>query len=236
MRRLVVLVLVGVCVAQNPWVRRKKKEEEEVGKIRLEEEEEEEAATEFARLNKLVSEMGETDLSGAWDGLSEMYESLLESPEMKELLEDPAKLKAAITENPLLKSLPGMDEHLDTVLDSFQDPEKLREAMKVGMDAFKTVGKEFTKELGSQMEQLVNDPAAFQKQLSDTIANFMNDEEMLKAIPGFDQLTPEQLQAQLAQAQDLFKGMLGQDDAPDLNDEVEVLPGGRQRGTINARQ
>lgn len=247
MRRILRLALcLSLVCAQNPWVRRKKKSDQPtqdddapIGKIRLDDEASSNSAkaafdadNDFDRLNRLVSEFGSENMQmdTSWEGMSQMWEGLMDSPEMQQMLDDPAKLREAIADNPLLQAIPGVDKYVSQLLESetFQDPAKLKEAMRVGMNAFKSVGKEFTKELGTQIDQLVQNPQAFAQQISDTLENVMGDENLRKHIPGLDQVTPEQLAEHLKQTQDMFAGLL-QADGKTEEEEVEVTPSGGHR-------
>lgn len=211
-----------------------------IGKIRLDDDEHDHTTpgastrghldtNDFDRLNKLVGEFGTDSLQmdTAWEGMAQMWEGLMDSPEMKEMLDDPAKLRAAITDNPLLQAIPGVDQYIAQLLesDTFQDPTKLKEAMRLGMNAFKSVGKEFTKEFGTQLNMLAQNPDGFAQQISDTLENVMADENLRKHIPGLENMSPEQLAEHLKQTQDLFNGFLQGGDQS-KQEEVEVMPGG----------
>ena len=90
----------------------------------------------------------------------EGWDQLMESDEMRAIMDDPKLLRETISNNPLLKAMPGVGDQVEELLNSeaFQDPAALKAVMKQGMDAFKEAGSEFGKEFGKQMEMMMSDP------------------------------------------------------------------------------
>lgn len=214
-KAVVVLCIVGA-VAPNPWVRRKKKDEE-IGSIRPDDDEVVEGgAMDELLKGDFLKGIGESGM------FEDMLSGLMDTPEMKEIMENPEKLREAIRDNPLLKSVPGADAQIEQLLDSdaFKDPEVLKSAMKVGMEAFKNIGEEFTKAIEDQMDLLSNDPEAFEKQMLDALENFAGDPELAKHIPGLDQISPEKMSQQLEQLQKMMQ------QEQQEQQQQEVLPDG----------
>ena len=248
-RAFVLALVASVSFAQNPWVNRRnrgeKDGEKKIGKVRIDEESGADEATDFARLNKLVESLGSEyggegglgDLSGMGDmfaGMGEFWDNMMESEEMQAILNDPAKLKETIVNNPLLKAIPGVGDQVEQLLSSeaFQDPAALKEAMQVGMSAFKDAGSEFGKEFSKQMELMMSDPEAFQKNMADAMSALIPgagegggeaileaakglfdqsgnlDAAALSKIPGMEALAdPEKMKEAMAEAAKLYESM-----------------------------
>mmetsp|Transcript_20971 Transcript_20971/g.67559 ORF Transcript_20971/g.67559 Transcript_20971/m.67559 type:complete len:273 (-) Transcript_20971:428-1246(-) len=192
----------GVASAQNAWLKKKvQKEEEEEGSAALGE-------TDFARLNKLVeglqqqggasSSVGET-ASGLLDQAFEQWETLMETPEVKELLSDPEAMKEAIKSNPLMQNLPGVEAMLDS--ETFADPAKFKEAMHQGIQTFKSVSKDVASEMGAQFQQLLADPEKLQNVVADALGALGLDDpsQLLQHMPSDDGTADFQKQMEQAQ-------------------------------------
>lgn len=242
---LVATLCATVAVAQNPWVnRRRNGGDKEKKPVAVDEASAGDDDTDFARLNSIVEGLGAGGgaLGGGggdgnpFAGMGEMWDEMMDSPEMRAMLDDPELLKATIKNNPLLSAIPGVAEQVDALLesDTFKDPAKLQEAMRVGLDTFKDMGNEFGEELGKQMELMAADPEAFQANMADALAQMIPgagagggaalleaakgvfdgsgelDFDALSKIPGMEALgDPEALKAQMAAAAELLQGAGG---------------------------
>mmetsp|Transcript_4837 Transcript_4837/g.19758 ORF Transcript_4837/g.19758 Transcript_4837/m.19758 type:complete len:299 (+) Transcript_4837:105-1001(+) len=177
-------VLVGALTwttstAQNPWVtgrRQRDAGDEGIGKIRVDDGADAADTDDFAALNELVAGLGAdatggVDASAALEQAFEMWDGVMESPEMQALLSDPDALRAAILDNPFIKAVPGAAEQLEAVLGSDQlgDPAKFKEMMRTGMDTFKSVSKEVASELGTQLEDLIAHPEKLEATMADAM-------------------------------------------------------------------
>jgi hypothetical protein len=167
-------------------------------------------------------------------GMGEFWDQLMESDEMRAIMDDPKLLRETISNNPLLKAMPGVGDQVEELLNSeaFQDPAALKAVMKQGMDAFKDAGSEFGKEFGKQMEMMMSDPEGFQKNMADAMAQLIPggaagggdaileaakglfdgsgnfDAAALAKIPGMEALAdPEKMKEQMAEAAKLFEQM-----------------------------
>lgn len=233
---LVCASLVARVSAQNPWVNRRRNRDSG-GKadsgvapdVKAPE-------TDFSKLNDLVGAGGAGGgLGDVGANMAGMWEELLDSPEMEQMLADPELLAATIKNNPLIGAIPGAADQVEALLasDTFKDPAKLREAMKTGVEAMSAVGAEFGKQLGATMELAQKDPAAFQKQMAEAVAQLVPgagadggaaimeaakamfdgsggaaDLEKLAQIPGMEGLgDPEQFKAQMASYQKMMAQM-----------------------------
>ncbi|KAJ1453588.1 hypothetical protein M885DRAFT_271733 [Pelagophyceae sp. CCMP2097] len=85
---------------------------------------------------------------------------MMDLPEVQAMLADPAKLREMLVNNPMLDAMPGMREQMEVALasDAFSDPVKLKAAMTEGMAAFKSAGKEFTQEIGKNVQDMMANP------------------------------------------------------------------------------
>ena len=107
--------------------------------------------TDFSKLNDMVKNLQQAGAAGGaggedmFAGMGDMWESLMDSPEMEEMLANPELLKATIKNNPLINAIPGASEQVEALLqsDAFNDPAQLKQAMRQGVDAMKAVGSEF---------------------------------------------------------------------------------------------
>merc|ERR1719502_1922094 len=90
-----------------------------------------------------------------------MFEGMLEMPEVKQIMEDPALLRQALADNPMLDAVPGMREMFENLLESdeMRDPEKFKETMAAGVAQFKSLGTESLQQMG----ELLSDPAKLQQ-------------------------------------------------------------------------
>lgn len=231
-----VALLVSSASAQNPWVNRRRNKDKEAKPVVTDEASAGDDLTDFARLNSIVEGLqtgGGGDDANPLAGMGAMWDEMMDSPEMAAMLNDPELLKATIKNNPLLSAIPGVGDQVDALLesDTFKDPAQLREAMKVGMEAFKTMGDEFGAELGKQMELMQANPEAFQKNMADALAQLVPgagadggaalleaakglfdgsgdvDLDALAKIPGMEALgDPEALKAQMEQMAAAFGG------------------------------
>ena len=213
--------------AQNAWVKKKSEEE-----------------TDFARLNKLVEDLEAGKKPSVGDSASELldqafeqWETLMDTPEVRELLSDPAAMKEAIKSNPLMQNLPGVDAMLDS--ETFQDPEKFKEAMHQGIQTFKSVSKDVASEMGQQFQELLTNPEKLQATVNDAMAALGLDDadpsDMLKQIPGMSDLanSPE-FAKQMEQAQQYLAQLLndenGGDSSNPLAESLGDLLGGKAGG------
>mmetsp|Transcript_24029 Transcript_24029/g.74043 ORF Transcript_24029/g.74043 Transcript_24029/m.74043 type:complete len:263 (+) Transcript_24029:61-849(+) len=207
---LVLLALAWDAADGNAWTRKKKEAKEE-----------EDLSTDFARMNKLVEELGAdaatkkksaSSASDLLDSAFDQWESLMETPEVQALLADPDAMKAAIKDNPLMANLPGVDAMLDS--ETFQDPEKFKDAMHQGMQSFKTMSKDVAGALGEQFQQLLDDPAKLQATVSDAMKMLGNlgdtdPADLLKGLSGGE--GNEDLEAQIEQAKQYMQTLMGSD-------------------------
>lgn len=235
---LALFALADVARCQNAWVRRNKKDGD---KVRVEEDAPvEEDLSEFERMNRLVKQLGGDNedgaslleqnrramagFGGAEGDMDAMWEGMMDSPEVQALLQDPSKIREMLVDNPILNAMPGMAEQIEAALNSeaFSDPAKLQAAMKEGMETFKTVGKEFSKEIGKNMMDMLENPekmAEAMKQLGDPKAleesmklmmggagGEMPDMAAMSKMLGQD-LSPEQLEEAMAETQKLLQQM-----------------------------
>ena len=166
--------------------RNRNKDEKKIGKIRLDEESEAADGSDFGKLSQLAASLqdgGANPLAGLgsggagdmFAGMGEFWDQLMESDEMRAIMDDPKLLRETISNNPLLKAMPGVGDQVEELLNSeaFQDPAALKAVMKQGMDAFKDAGSEFGKEFGKQMEMMMSDPEGFQKNMADAMAQLI---------------------------------------------------------------
>ena len=166
--------------------RNRNKDEKKIGKIRLDEASEAADGSDFGKLSKLAASLqdgGANPLAGLgsggagdmFAGMGEFWDQLMESDEMRAIMDDPQLLRETISNNPLLKAMPGVGDQVEELLNSeaFQDPAALKAVMKQGMDAFKDAGSEFGKEFGKQMEMMMSDPEGFQKNMADAMAQLI---------------------------------------------------------------
>ena len=217
MRAFILCVLASTVFSKNAWVSKKK---------------EEEASTDFARLNSLVKDIQENgpkeDLgdsaSSLMEGVFDQWETLMETPEAKALLSDPALMKEAIKSNPMMKAFPGLDAMLES--ETFSDPEKFQEAMAQGMETFKTASKDVAKEMGNQFQDLLANPDKLEKTLDDVmqafggkdaLENMFKNEDLMKNIPGLGDMDPE-FKKQMDEAQQYLATLMGG------GDEANGLP------------
>jgi len=230
-----IVALVWSASAQNPWVNRRRNRDS-AGKGDAGAAPDAKAPeTDFSKLNDLVGNAPNGALGDVGANMAGMWEELMDSPEMEQMLADPELLAATIKNNPLIGAIPGAAEQVEAMLasDTFKDPAKLREAMKTGVEAMSAVGAEFGKQLGATMELAAKDPAAFQKQMADAVAQLIPgagadggaaimeaakamfdgsgsaaDLEKLSQIPGMEGLAdPEQFKAQMASYQKMMAQM-----------------------------
>mmetsp|Transcript_8823 Transcript_8823/g.29102 ORF Transcript_8823/g.29102 Transcript_8823/m.29102 type:complete len:285 (-) Transcript_8823:159-1013(-) len=165
----------GVVSSANRWVG---------GKRNKVEEKEEDDLSEFERINRLVQQMTDSDggldsgaastlarrpaggddvaagLETMLSSMGDMWEGMMDLPEVQAMLADPAKLREMLVNNPMLDAMPGMREQMEVALasDAFSDPVKLKAAMTEGMAAFKSAGKEFTQEIGKNVQDMMANP------------------------------------------------------------------------------
>lgn len=225
--------------------RNRNKDEKKIGKIRLDEASEAADGSDFGKLSQLAASLqdgGANPLAGLgsggagdmFAGMGEFWDQLMESDEMRAIMDDPQLLRETISNNPLLKAMPGVGDQVEELLNSeaFQDPAALKAVMKQGMDAFKDAGSEFGKEFGKQMEMMMSDPEGFQKNMADAMAQLIPggapgggdaileaakglfdgsgnfDAAALAKIPGMEALAdPEKMKEQMAEAAKLFEQM-----------------------------
>merc|ERR1719486_399804 len=85
-------------------------------------------------------------------GMGDMWESLMDSPEMEEMLANPELLKATIKNNPLINAIPGASEQVEALLqsDAFNDPAQMKLAQQ-NPEAFKA-------QMEAMMSQLAGGP------------------------------------------------------------------------------
>jgi len=194
-RILVALALTGLASAQNPWVNRRKNKDKDAPVAA------DPAAgdTDFSKLNDMVKNLQQAGAAGGqgedmFAGMGDMWESLMDSPEMEEMLANPELLKATIKNNPLINAIPGASEQVEALLqsDAFNDPAQLKQAMRQGVDAMKAVGSEFGSQLGAQMKLAQQNPEAFKAQM----------EAMMSQLAG----GPEQGRALMEAAKGLWDG------------------------------
>ena len=130
-RILTVLALAGLTRAQNPWVNRRKNKDKDAPVAA------DPAAgdTDFSKLNDMVKNLQQAGAAGGqgedmFAGMGDMWESLMDSPEMEEMLANPELLKATIKNNPLINAIPGASEQVEALLqsDAFNDPAQLKQA------------------------------------------------------------------------------------------------------------
>ena len=108
-RIFAVLALTGLTSAQNPWVNRRKNKDKDAPVAA------DPAAgdTDFSKLNDMVKNLQQAGAAGGaggedmFAGMGDMWESLMDSPEMEEMLANPELLKATIKNNPLINAIPG---------------------------------------------------------------------------------------------------------------------------------
>ena len=114
-RILTVLALTCSVQAQNPWVNRRKNKDKDAPVAA------DPAAgdTDFSKLNDMVKNLQQAGAAGApggedmFAGMGDMWESLMDSPEMEEMLANPELLKATIKNNPLINAIPGASERVE---------------------------------------------------------------------------------------------------------------------------
>ena len=114
-RILTVLALTGLTAAQNPWVNRRKNKDKDAPVAA------DPAAgdTDFSKLNDMVKNLQQAGAAGGaggedmFAGMGDMWESLMDSPEMEEMLANPELLKATIKNNPLINAIPGASEQVE---------------------------------------------------------------------------------------------------------------------------
>ena len=109
-RRLaLVLALTTPIAAQNPWVNRRKNKDKDAPVAA----DPSSGDTDFSKLNDMVKNLQQAGAAGApggedmFAGMGDMWESLMDSPEMEEMLANPELLKATIKNNPLINAIPG---------------------------------------------------------------------------------------------------------------------------------
>ena len=195
-RILAVLALTGLTSAQNPWVNRRKNKDKDAPVAA----DPSSGDTDFSKLNDMVKNLQQAGAAGGaggedmFAGMGDMWESLMDSPEMEEMLANPELLKATIKNNPLINAIPGASEQVEALLqsDAFNDPAQLKQAMRQGVDAMKAVGSEFGSQLGAQMKLAQQNPEAFKAQM----------EAMMSQLAG----GPEQGRALMEAAKGLWDG------------------------------
>lgn len=186
------LLLAGLCagaVAQNPWVRKKKKD----APVEADAASQKADGADLSALHDMLSAGTGDDAANPYAGMGDMWEGLMDSPEMAQILADPDLLKKSIMNNPLISAIPGAKEQVEAIMasDAFNDPDQLQKAMRAGVDAMKSVSNDFGAAMGEQMKLAQEDPAAFQKQMAEAMSQFMGDGDPAQA---------------MAQAQALFGG------------------------------
>ena len=236
-RCLALLALTPVSNAQNPWVNRRKNKDKQAPVAA-----DPASDTDFSKLNDMVKNLQQAGGGGAagggedmFAGMGDMWESLMDSPEMEEMLANPELLKATIKNNPLINAIPGASEQVEALLasDAFNDPDQLKQAMRQGVDAMKAVGSEFGSQLGEQMKLAQANPEAFKQQMEAMMSQLAGGPEQgaalmeaakgmwdgsadpaqmeaLSKLPGMEALSdPEAMKAQMEQLQK----MMGQQQA-----------------------
>ena len=113
-RILAVLALTGLTSAQNPWVNRRKNKDKDAPVAA----DPSSGDTDFSKLNDMVKNLQQAGAAGGaggedmFAGMGDMWESLMDSPEMEEMLANPELLKATIKNNPLINAIPGASEQV----------------------------------------------------------------------------------------------------------------------------
>jgi len=229
-RRYALVAAALACAAANPWARKNKKEapleEDKASGVA-------DGAGEYKRLHDLLSTGDDEAIEKSFEGMGDMWENLMDSPEMAQMLADPELLKKSIRENPLINMIPGAQDQINAIMDSpaFSDPEQLAKAMRQGVDAMKAVGDEFGKHFGDQMKLAKEDPEKFSKQMADAMASFAKSSgaagqdpaaalEAAKGLWGNAQNDPEYL-AKLGQ----IPGMEHLSDPEKLKEHMATLEG-----------
>ena len=82
-------------------------------------------------LGALMQGLEGADLGALMEQGAKMFEGMLEMPEVKQIMEDPALLRQALADNPMLDAVPGMREMFENLLESdeMRDPQKFKETM-----------------------------------------------------------------------------------------------------------
>ena len=80
-------------------------------------------------LGALMQGLEGADLGALMEQGAKMFEGMLEMPEVKQIMEDPALLRQALADNPMLDAVPGMREMFENLLESdeMRDPQKFKE-------------------------------------------------------------------------------------------------------------
>ena len=112
-------------------------------------------------LGALMQGLEGADLGALMEQGAKMFEGMLEMPEVKQIMEDPALLRQALADNPMLDAVPGMREMFENLLESdeMRDPQKFKETMAAGVAQFKSLGAESLQQMG----ELLSDPAKLQQ-------------------------------------------------------------------------
>jgi hypothetical protein len=114
------------------------------------------------------------------EDLAKYTESILESPEFLEFMQDPESLRSIVESSPYLSAMPEVQEALAS--ESFSDPAKFRHMMSEGVSKLKDYAAELANELvalqsGENVELMADLLKSMQSQYSELAAS-ISDEDL----------------------------------------------------------